>query len=102
MNGNVNNTDFIKRASGASEAFSLVMKINNCLRKRVLTRTLPPRRLSPSPLGCAHKKSCAYHPVFKSTWIVTVVSAFKSWSQAKLKKAKLENESQKSVDDKLL
>ena len=28
----------IKRASGASEVFSLVMKTNNCLRIRVLTR----------------------------------------------------------------
>ena len=43
------------------------------------TRTFPPAlRPSPSPLGYAHKKSCAYHPVLKSTGIVTVVSAFKS------------------------
>ena len=30
----------IKQASGASEAFSLVMKTNNCLRLRVLTRNM--------------------------------------------------------------
>ena len=31
---------FVKRASGASEAFSLVLKTNNCLRLRVLTRNV--------------------------------------------------------------
>ena len=71
--------EVIKRAS---TAFSLVMKSNNCLRLRVLTRNaclhlayvspLGERvlnrrmQLAPPTLGCAHKKSCSYHHVFKS------------------------------------
>ena len=72
----------IKRASGASKAFSPVMKSNNCLRIRVLTRNaclhlayvspLGERvlnrhmQIAPPTLGYAHKKSCAYHHGFKS------------------------------------
>ena len=69
----------IKRAS---EAFSLVMKSNNCLRIRVLTRNacfhlayVSPlgehvlnqhMQLAPPTLGYAHNKLCAYNHVFKS------------------------------------
>ena len=81
----------IKRASGASEVFSL-MKTNNCLRIRVLTRNaclhlayasstgvvsapgeyvfalIEAQIFQPAPpsLGYAHKISCAYYPVLKS------------------------------------
>ena len=73
---------FNQRASGASEAFSLVMKSNNCLRIRVLPRNaclhlayMSPlgkrvhnwrMQLAPPTLGYAYKISCAYHPAYKS------------------------------------
>ena len=79
--------------SGASEAFSLAMKTNNCLRicvlpgMRVFTWHMRPQLVyvsapseyvftsnksaslsaSPPPLEYAHKISCTYHPVLKST-----------------------------------
>ena len=77
-----NDNAIIKRASRASEAFSLVMKSNNFLRICVLTRNaclhlayMSPlgervlnrrMQLAPPTLRYAHKKSCAYHHVFKS------------------------------------
>ena len=70
----------VKHASGESEAFSLVMKSNNCLRLCVLTRNACLHQAYVSPLGehvlnlrvqlasptlgYAHKKSCP--TVFKS------------------------------------
>ena len=57
----------------ASEAFSLVMKTHNFLRRkyvsssRILAHAFQFRaQQAPPPLGYAHKQSRAYYPVFKS------------------------------------
>ena len=61
----------LKRASGASEVFSLVMKSKNCLGIHVFTRNACLHLAYVSPLGeCVlnkrKKKYCGYHHVFKS------------------------------------
>ena len=79
---------FVKRASGVSEAFSLVMKSNNCLRIRVLTRNaclylayvspLGKRvlnrrmQLAPPTLGYAHKNHAPTITSLLKAWTVTV------------------------------